>query len=235
VVPITSNPPAAFQPDGSRNLETGGVRFGSAVFEQGSSLWAVASTGFDCDGPGPGGTNSSLRWYEIDEPTNAVLQSGTICDIDHDYFYPSISANEFGEVLIGFSKSGLTEFPSAYAIGGTTTAGVTTFGSPILLHAGLDSYFEDFGSGRNRWGDYSATTLDPLDHHCFWTIQEWANTPVDLDGDGDPDDDRWSTQIAQLCFPTGPGVVPEPASLTLLGMGAFGLLGYRFRSRKQAA
>jgi hypothetical protein len=34
----------------------------------------------------------------------------------------------------------------------------------------------DFGSGRNRWGDYSATTLDPTDPQIFWTTQEYVNS-----------------------------------------------------------
>ena len=38
-----------------------------------------------------------------------------------------------------------------------------------------------------RWGDYSATVVDPEDDTTFWTIQEYA---VEDEGP-DPDDDRW--------------------------------------------
>ena len=27
--------------------------------------------------------------------------------------------------------------------------------------------------GDDRWGDYSATTLDPLDPETFWTVQQY--------------------------------------------------------------
>src|ERR1019366_1097962 len=32
-------------------------------------------------------------------------------------------------------------------------------------------------SGSNRWGDYSATLVDPVNDLDFWTIQEYAATP----------------------------------------------------------
>ena len=35
---------------------------------------------------------------------------------------------------------------------------------------------------RNRWGDYSATQVDPSDDLTLWTIQEYARIPV---GHGD--------------------------------------------------
>jgi hypothetical protein len=45
-------------------------------------------------------------------------------------------------------------------------------------------------SGRNRWGDYSATTIDPADPSIFWTNQEFvAGT------------NRWATQVTELILP----------------------------------
>ena len=40
---------------------------------------------------------------------------------------------------------------------------------------------------RNRWGDYSATQVDPTDDLTLWTIQEYARIPV---GHGDASG-RW--------------------------------------------
>jgi len=33
------------------------------------------------------------------------------------------------------------------------------------------------GGTDNRWGDYSATVVDPTDNVTFWTLQEYAQTP----------------------------------------------------------
>jgi hypothetical protein len=78
---------------------------------------------------------------------------------------------------------------------------VTTFGEPLQLKAGVAAYFQDFGSGRNRWGDYSATVIDPADPFTFWTFQEFVSS-----------EDRWSTQITQLLLPP-PDVVNRFVSL----------------------
>lgn len=203
-VNTTSLAPAARQPDSTQDLDTGDIRFSGAVFEMGNSLWAVHSTAVS--------GRAALRWYEIDETTNGVIQSGTISDPVFDFFYPSISANQFGEVVIGFSRSGPNSpsgFASAYAVGGTTIGGVTTFGAPVLLAAGVANYHLNDSNNRNRWGDYSATTLDPNDPHSFWTIQEFASAT-----------DTWSTQITQVMFNTA--ALPEPSSLVLVGIFGVG-------------
>src|SRR5204862_7976584 len=40
----------------------------------------------------------------------------------------------------------------------------------------LAPYTKDFGI-ETRWGDYSATMVDPINDLSFWTLQEYAATP----------------------------------------------------------
>ncbi len=78
---------------------------------------------------------SAIRWYEIDESNNNVKQLGTIGDVLHDYYYPSLAVNQFGDVVIGYTRSGETEFASAYASIGETVNNVTTFGDPNFIES----------------------------------------------------------------------------------------------------
>ncbi len=201
-----SDPPNGTQPDGTTNLDTGDSRFRSSVYQVGNSLWAVQGINV--------GDRAAIRWYEIDKNTNAVLQSGTIGDPDHDYYYPSIAVNQLGNVVIGFNRSGLNEFISSYAVAANTVGGITTFGSPILLKSGVANYLVG-DADSNRWGDFSATSVDPTDPSKFWTIQEFVSAP-----------NTWSTQITALKI-----TVPEPSSA--LGTLAFGVLGAVWMLKRQ--
>lgn len=61
------------------------------------------------------------------------------------------------------------------------------------MAAGLDYYVRTFTSGstgRNRWGDYTATVVDPLDD-SFWTFNEYALTRGTAFGG---EDGRWGTR-----------------------------------------
>lgn len=216
------------------------TRLSSNVFEVGNSLWVTHNIAVQAgDGLLP---RSGIRWYEIDERTNAVLQSGTISDRDYDYFLPSIAANQFGDVVIGFNRSGgisidgtgKNEFVSSYAVLGQTTNGVTTFGNPLLLKAGLDRYTPEINPafGLQPWGSFSATVVDPSDPFSFWTFQAFANKSNPNLGS------IWSSQITQvkvdpselLSFSNSQisqakvaRSVPEPGSV--FGLLAFGVLG----------
>jgi len=178
------------QPDGTDTLQANEARFSSKVYSVGGILYAVHNT--DIDG------RIAIRWYRVRAADNVLLESGTIADTNLDLFFPSIAVNPYGVVVIAFNGCSINTFISIYAMVGQTINGVTTFGDRILLKAstlsyhGFDETFE--GNETSRWGDYSATSVDPSDPNRFWTIQMYAN-PDDLF------DSIWSTQITELITP----------------------------------
>ena len=173
---------------------------GNAV-QVGGSIWAAQSTQVD--------GRAAVRWYEIDAATDILLQSGDLKHPTLDLYYPSIAVNEFDQVVIGMSGSSEQDFVGAYAAVGETLGGVTSFGDPLLLHAGLADFARiNLYNGRNNWGDYSATVVDPSDPHRFWTFQEYVET-----------EDTYGVHITELIL------IPEPSTglLLLTGLGGLAL------------
>jgi hypothetical protein len=211
-VPPFGTSPNAVQPGPKARLEVGDGRLSSSAVMRNGELWGVQTVN--------SGGRSALRWFDIDAATNTLQQSGLIASPTLAFYYGSIAVNDFGQIVIGFSGSGPSQFVSAYAVEGRTIDGVTTFDDPVLLKAGVSDYEVTSGTGRNRWGDYSATTLDPHDPFTFWTIQEWVSGT-----------DIWATQITELQL----NAVPEPTTLLLVGttMAGLGLARWRQRRRKQ--
>lgn len=218
--PGHADPPAARQPDdadtgdGIETIENVAPRFVGNVVELGNSLWAAHSVQGSA-------ANAAVRWYEINETTNTVIQTGLIDDPDRDFHEPSITVNNHGDVVVGYTCSGPTLAASACVSLGTTTGGVTTFQPPAILHTGNGFYYRDScnpaapGSTcneRNRWGDYSATVIDPVDQCSFWTFQEYVS--VGGTGDVGPAPDTaesglWGTRATKLTFD---GCVADTAS-----------------------
>jgi MYXO-CTERM domain-containing protein len=204
--------PLAHQPGGDNTIDTGDARLSSSLIEQNGFIWGVHNIVSQ-----PNGTHSGLRWFRYDEAMGQVVEEGTIGDGTSDYYYGSIAVNPAGFVVIGYTRSSATEFASSYASTGFFNGTTTSFDAPLLLKAGTAAYDVNNGGTSNRWGDYSATTLDPNNPKDFWTVQEWAAGPTD-----------WSTQITELHDPTpDPPATPEPASLALLAAGVLPLLRRR--------
>jgi hypothetical protein len=178
---------AAAQSDGTQNLIADDARLLAKVYAVNGVIYAVQTTDFN--------GHLAIRWYRIRAADSTLLESGTISDPNLDLYYPSIAVNSYGVVVIGYNTSGRAAVISCYAVAGQTVSGVTTFGSPLLMKAGISVYHGDDEilaelEGLpivSRWGDYSATSVDPSNPNRFWTIQMYPSGS-----------DVWSTQITEL-------------------------------------
>ncbi len=197
-VPAAGNPPTVDQPGPKQNIEANDGRVSATTVMSNGQIYAVQCI--------DNGGLASVRYMRIDEATNAVLESQTIVDpAGRALTFPSIAVNEFGDVVIGVTGTSTTEFASSYAMVGNSSSGITNFAPPILLKAGVSDYEVLDSQNRNRWGDYSSTTVDPADPGIFWTSQEYVSST-----------DHWSTQVTELIV-----LQPNEARWTDAGGGTF--------------
>jgi hypothetical protein len=108
---------------------------------------------------------------------------------DMHHFFPSIAANDDGDIALGFTRSDSSRFAEAVYTTRRHDYPLGALDSLEVLKLGEDGYVKDFGGDEVRWGDYSATMVDPLDDHTFWTLQEYAETDVGSSASSD----RWGT------------------------------------------
>ncbi len=133
---------------------------------------------------------AGVRWYEVRDPagTPVLFQQGTYQPDNNYRWMGSIAADGEGNIALGYSVSSNTLFPSIRYTG--RLAGET----PSLLTQNEASLIEGTGSqtGSNRWGDYSAMTIDPSDDCTFWYTQEYLSVTGG----------NWQTRIGSFKFPS---------------------------------
>lgn len=170
-----------------QKIDTGDDRVVNAVLRNGA-IWA-AHTIFLPAGAAP--TRAAVQWFQI-ALDGKVLQRGTFDDDQGGVFYafPSIAVNRREDVMIGLTRFSASTLPSAAF--GFRPASATDFTLDVFK-TGEATYVKP-GSSGNRWGDYSATMVDPLNDHDFWTVQEYSGAPVN-------GIDRWGTWWAQVAPP----------------------------------
>jgi hypothetical protein len=183
------------------NLNTLDDRLSANVILQEGILWGLQTT--------TASGRAALHWFKLRAADNVLLQEGVISDPQLHFYYGSLGVNEFGDVVIGASGSSPDHFVSTYAFvgdsAGGTVLGTTTFGAPMLLKAGVDDYEALDGIGRNRWGDYSATVVDPADPFSFWTFQEFVSA-----------DNQYAIQVTQIIIPEPGGGLIVTAGILIL-------------------
>lgn len=148
-------------------------------------------------GPVPGsGTpkHGAVKWWEFrnagsSTATPTVFQSGTF-DPDTSYrWMSSIAMDKDLNIALGYSKSSTTVRPGIYLTGRLAGDAAGTMGAEVAVAAGIGSQI----GGGNRWGDYSAMTLDPVDQCTFYYTNEYLKTDGAF---------NWSTRVASYKFPT---------------------------------
>jgi hypothetical protein len=202
-----SSPPDAAALGSTTPIDTGDFRLQMAVHRDGS-LWTCHTINV--------GGRAAARWYELDPVTRVNLQSGTVSDAERAYFYPSIMVNVEDHTVMGFCGVTLSETVGTYYAGRLSTDPAGSMSSPVLLKSGETIYNALDNQGRNRWGDYSYTTLDPIDETTMWTIAEYASTPLN----------NWGTWIGELLLTlTLPGDLDQDGDVDLAD---FALVGQCF-------
>ena len=147
-------------------------------------------------GPSAGSDSShgAVEWFEFrnagsSTTTPTLFQSGTY-DPDTSYrWLPSIAMDKDGNIALGYSKSSTTVFPGIYLTGRLAGDTAGTMGAETEVKAGIGVQ----QGGGNRWGDYSAMTLDPIDQCTFYYTNEYLKTNGAF---------NWSTRIASYKFPS---------------------------------
>ena len=123
------------------------------------------------------GNPTGVRWYEIRDPngTPYVYQQGTYQPDSNYRWMGSLAVDGFGNMAVGYSLSSTSIYPSIAYAGRLVTDTLGTLPqAETTLMAGAGSQSTNCGNGPcNRWGDYSAMTIDPTDDCTFWYTNEY--------------------------------------------------------------
>ncbi|HET7436737.1 MAG TPA: fibronectin type III domain-containing protein [Thermoanaerobaculia bacterium] len=190
-------------------IDLGDDRIINAVYRDGS-IYAAQTAFLPAGAPAYG----AAQWWKISNDLQNVTQYRFIGSNTVSFAYPSVAVNAKGEMLTGFSSFNASSYASA-AYSFTAPGGTPS--SPYIFKAGQAPYDKDFGADDNRWGDYSATVVDPVSDIDFWTIQEYAATPS-------PEpyvEDQWATWWANV---VPPSAATAPANLTATATSASSVL-----------
>ena len=176
----------------------------AATFIRNGVLWTCQAIGLNGTNAsytgnysGTNVTRTGVQWIKafVDPSGDALLHAdhGRVYDASPSnpffYYFPSLMVNCAGDMVMGFSGSSATNHIGAYY--SVRLSNGVVLDTPRVLRPGLTN-FTYYGSV--RWGDYSATTLDPDDDWAFWTVQQYAD-PAGADALGR---NPWKTVIAKI-------------------------------------
>src|SRR5262249_5691528 len=192
------------------------------------SLWASQTVLLNYpNGP------SAVRWYQFNVtggnfPATPVQQQSWNNGNDGLWrWMPSIAVDQNGNAAIGYSTSSATQQPSIRYAGRLAADPLNNLGQgEAIMTAGGGHQTHSSG----RWGDYSMTTIDPVDNLTFWHTNEYYPATSSA---------SWFTRVGKFHFPaasptptptptatvppsptpTATATAPPPGQITLTGSG----------------
>jgi hypothetical protein len=179
-IPAYNDPPSANQLGGGRlPIESGEGIQNEPTLRNGflHSAHSIAN---------PISSNFSVISYtKIDVQNNSLTDQKILGADNHWHYYPALAVDKIGNVAISYSRSSNEEYPGAFF--STLTHSNSNFTGGKVLQSGSGNYVVDYGSGRNRWGDYTGIWLDPISELEFYALGEYASAT-----------NTWTTHIAHL-------------------------------------
>ena len=158
-------------------IDSGDSRLGNCVLHNGT-IWCAHTVYLPYTVP----TRAAAQWFQIGFTGGKaqMVQRGRIDDATntYSYAYPSIAVNKNDDALIGYTRYSSSEYATVAFSFRTASDPPGAMQPGTIFKLGESAYISAGArSGSNRWGDYSATMVDPADGLSFWTIQEYASTP----------------------------------------------------------
>jgi len=164
----------------------------------------------------PSASNTAMQWAQIDVTGGTIatvpVQQGIHApDTTLHRFMGSIAADAKGNVALGYTTSNATSpnFPSVVYAGRLVSDPLGTLPqTEVKMIAGSGSQkFSLGGTPVDRWGDYSAMSVDPADDCTFWYVNEYYSSQTNGTAG------NWQTRIGSFQFPSCTGLTPSSTAV----------------------
>ncbi len=180
-VPFYYAPQKASQLGGGTLIENDGG-FKNRVVVRNGLLYAAHAIGNSSNPT----VYSSIKYAVVNLSNMTIFEQSEFGAVGYYYMYPQLTVDKDSNIAVTFSRSADTEYIGGY-YATKYNGDPPGLNESYPLALGNGNYIVDFGSGRNRWGDYLGIYLDPANEQDIWIFPEYAAAT-----------NVWGTYIGQI-------------------------------------